>query len=210
MKPLIVINLKTYQQGKSALKLAKIINKVDKNIIIGVQANDIYEIKKITKLKLYSQHVDYMMPGRNTGFILPESIKADGAIGTFLNHSEHRISFDIIKKTVTRCKKLNLKTIVFAKDIKEAKKIEKLKPDYIVLEPPELIAGKTSVSEAKPDLIKNISAALNPKTKFLVGAGIHSNNDLKIAMKFGASGIALSSAITTAKNPEKALRQLLG
>ena len=34
MKPLIVINFKTYKQGEKALKLAKIIEKIDKNIII--------------------------------------------------------------------------------------------------------------------------------------------------------------------------------
>jgi triosephosphate isomerase len=46
--------------------------------------------------------------------------------------------------------------------------------------------------------------------KFLVGAGIKDNNDLKIAIRLGASGIALSSAITTSKNPGKVLRELLG
>ena len=44
MKPLIIINFKTYQQGKKAVELAKKIEKVDKNIIVGVQASDIYEI----------------------------------------------------------------------------------------------------------------------------------------------------------------------
>jgi len=207
MRPLIVINLKTYQQGENVIKLAKIIQKVNKNILLGAQAADIYELSKKTKLRVYSQHVDYFIPGRNTGFILPESVKKDGAIGTFLNHSEHRIPFKVIKETVARCKKLNLRLMIFAKNLEEAKKIEKLKPDYIILEPPELIAGKISISEAKPELIAKISRAL--KSKFLVGAGIHSNKDLKIAMKLGASGIALSSAITTAKNPKKVLKELL-
>ncbi len=57
MKPIIIINFKTYKQGKAAIELAKQIEKVDKNIIIGVQASDIYEIVKKTKLKVYSQHV---------------------------------------------------------------------------------------------------------------------------------------------------------
>ena len=47
------------------------------------------------------------------------------------------------------------------------------------------------------------------KMKFLVGAGIHSSEDLKIAMKLGASGIAVSSAICNAKNPGKKLRDLV-
>ncbi|MCK5149620.1 triose-phosphate isomerase [Candidatus Pacearchaeota archaeon] len=208
MKPIIVINFKTYKQGKDVLKLARIIEKINKDIIIGVQANDLEEIAKKTKLKVYAQHVDYFKTGRHTGYIIPEAVKKDKAKGTFLNHSEHKIKFNVLKKAINRCKKIKLKTIVFASDLKEAKKIKKLKPDYLIIEPPELVAGKISVSKTKPDLIKNIAKKL--KTKFLVGAGIKSYEDVKIAMKLGASGIAISSAITKAKNPEKVLRNLLG
>ena len=97
IKPIVVINLKTYQQGEKAVKIAKEIERVDRNIILGVQASDIYEISKSTKLKIYVQHVDYYEPGRNTGYILPEAVKKDGAIGTFLNHSEHKLSYCLDK-----------------------------------------------------------------------------------------------------------------
>ncbi len=207
MKPLIVINLKTYQQGNDSLKLSKIIEQVDKNIIIGVQATDLFNISKNTKLKIYSQHVDSPEPGRNTGFILPEAVKKNGAKGIFLNHSEHRVSLEEIKLVVNRCKELKLQTMIFAKDISEAKKIEKLKPDYVILEPAELIAGRISISESKPELIKKIRKEL--KCKFLVGAGIHSKEDVDVAVKLGASGVALSSAITTAKNPKQKLKELV-
>ena len=207
MKPLIVINFKTYKQGKSAIKLAKQLEKVSKNIIIGVQATDIYEITKATKLKVYSQHVDYEKKGRATGFILPEAIKKDNAVGSFLNHSEHKLSFNILKKTIKRCKQVGLKTLVFASSLSEAKKIKKLKPTYLVIEPPELVAGKISISKAKPELIKNIAKKL--KCKFLVGAGIHTKEDVNIVLKLGASGIAVSSAITKVRNPAKKLRELI-
>jgi len=207
MNPIIVINFKTYKQGSSVLNLARKIEKVNKNIIIGVQASDIYEIKKATNLIIYSQHVDYQKEGRATGFILPEAIKKDGAVGSFLNHSEHKLSFSILKKTIERCMQVGLKTIVFASSIKEAQKIEKLNPDYLVYEPPELVAGKLSVSEAKPEIIKKISKIL--KMKFLVGAGIHTKKDIETAIKLGASGIAVSSAVVLAKNPEKKLRELV-
>ncbi len=207
MKPLIVVNLKTYQQGKEVIELAKKIQEVDKNIIIAAQASDIFELTKSTKLKVYAQHVDYFLPGRFTGYIIPEAIKKDKATGAFLNHSEHKLTCSTIQKTIARCKKLKLKTMVFVKDLVEAKKIEKLKPDYLIYEPPELVAGKISVSTAKPEVIKNFSK--NIKTPFLVGAGIKNNQDLKVAMKLGASGVALSSAVTTSKNPQKVLRELI-
>ena len=207
MKPIIVINFKTYVQGEKVLKLAKIIEKVDKDIIIGVQASDICRVANKTNLKVYSQHVDYFEMGKNTGYILPEAVKKDRAVGTFLNHSEHKLSYDILKKTVERCKKIGLKTLVFASNLKEAEKIQKLKPDYLAIEPPELVGGKKSVSKEKPELIKQIKNRI--KMKFLVGAGIHTREDVIIACKFGASGIAISSAITKARNPEKKLKELI-
>ena len=207
MKPIIIVNLKTYKQGASVLKLAKKISRVDKKIIIGVQATDILEIVKIVKNPIYVQHVDYQEVGRNTGYILPEAIKADGARGVFLNHSEHRLKMDVIGKTVKRCKVLKLKTAIFAKNLKQALEIKKLKPDYLIIEPQELVAGKISVSKAKPKLIEEIGEKL--KYKFIVGAGIKSKDDVDIAMKFGAKGIAISSAITKAKDPAKKLRELI-
>jgi len=207
MKPIIVVNFKTYKQGKNAIKLAKAVEKIKKDIIIGVQASDIYEISKATHLKIYSQHVDYEKKGKSTGFVLPEAIKKDGAAGSFLNHSEHKLKFDILKKTLERCKEVGLKTVVFASSLKEAIKIEKLRPDYLIYEPPELVGGKKSVSKEKPEIIKKISKKI--KMKFLVGAGIHKKEDVIIALKLGASGFAVSSAIANAKNPEKKLKQLI-
>jgi triosephosphate isomerase len=207
MKPLIVVNFKTYKQGQDAIKLAKIIEKIDPKIIVGVQASDIKEISDNTKLKVYSQHVDYFKPGRHTGYIIPDAIKADGSIGSFLNHSEHKLSYRVLKNTITRCRDLRLRTMVFASGLVEAKRIENLKPDYLIFEPPELVGGKISVSGAEPDLIKDISKNIN--LKFLVGAGIHSRKDVEIALKLGARGIAVSSAVTKAKNPGKKLRELI-
>jgi triosephosphate isomerase len=203
-----IINFKTYKQGKDVLNFAKKIEEVDKKIIIGVQASDVEELSAKTNLRVYAQHVDSSSPGRNTGFIIPEAVKADGAEGTFLNHSEHRLKFDILKKTVKRCKQIGLKTGVFASNLDEAKKIEKLHPDFLIVEPPELVGGKISVSTVKPELIKRISKAL--KMKFLVGAGIHSRKDVEIALKLGASGIVVSSYVMTSRNPKKVLEKLLG
>ena len=207
MKPIVVVNFKTYKQGANVLKLAKDIERVDKGIIVGVQALDVKEIVRKTNLKVFCQHVDWQEPGRYTGFILPEAVKINGAKGVFLNHSEHRLPFSILKKTIERCKVLKLKTLVFVEDLVQSQKIRKLNPDYLVIEPPELVAGKNSISKSKPELIERISKKLGKD--FLVGAGIKDNEDVKTAMRLGASGIAVSSAITKARNPEKKLRELL-
>lgn len=203
-----IINFKNYKQGEQVLKLARDIEKIDKNIIVAVPATDVGYIKYYTNLKVFSQHVDYFDKGRNTGFIIPESIKAYNADGTLLNHSEHRLKFDVLKKTVKRCKSVGLKTAVFVANLDEAKKIEKLNPDFLIFEPPELVAGKISVSFAKPELIKKIYERL--KISFLIGAGIHNRKDVEIGLKLGASGIVISSAITESKNPISELKKLVG
>ncbi len=203
----IIINFKTYKSGKDALNLAKQIEKINKKIIIGVQATDLHSIYSLTKLPVFIQHADFHEPGRNTGFITPEASYAVGAKGVFLNHSEHKLRFGVIKKTVERCKKIGLKTAIFAANLREAKKIKKLNPTYLIYEPPKLVAGKVSVSKSKPGLIKEIAKKL--KYDFYVGAGIKTREDVKIAMKLGASGIAVSSVITKAKNPRKKLKSLI-
>ena len=149
-----IINFKTYKHGQGVLELARIAEKVDKKIIVGVPATEIREVSRKTNLRVYAEHVDPFEPGRNTGFVLPEAVKAAGAEGTFLNHSEHPVEFRVLKKTIERCKSIKLKVAVFAPNIAEAKKIEKLNPDFLIMEPPELVAGAISVSSAKPELIK--------------------------------------------------------
>ncbi|MEN9625954.1 MAG: hypothetical protein RL557_282 [archaeon] len=211
-KPIVIINFKTYKQGKDVLKLARAIEKSSKKfdykIILGVQPTDIYELKQKTNLEIFSEHADYFMVGRNTGFILPEAIKIDGAGGTFLNHSEHPIPFNILKQTIARCKNIHLKTAVFVKNLAEAKKVAKCKPTYLIYEPPELVAGKISVSHAEPSKIKKFSEKV--RMPFLVGAGIHSHEDIETALQLGAAGVAVSSAIVKARKPEKKLRDMLG
>lgn len=207
MKPTILINFKTYNYGEKVLKLSKEIEKINKNIIVAVQPTDIREISKKTKLKVYSQHSDYIKPGRSTGFITTESLKSAGASGVLLNHSEHPIKLGAIKETIKRCKKNKLKSAVFISEISDVKKIGKLKPDFLIYEPPELVAGNLSVSNSKPETIRRIAKLT--KTKFLVGAGIKTNEDIKKSMELGACGVAFSSVITTAKNPKKTLKKLL-
>ncbi|MFA4960723.1 MAG: triose-phosphate isomerase [Candidatus Pacearchaeota archaeon] len=207
MKPIIVVNFKTYVEGKSAVELAKKIEKFDKKIIVGVSAADIFAVSSKTKLMVFAQHVDCEERGKATGFILPEAVKANGAIGVFLNHSEHKINFEELKKTVKRCREIGLKVLIFASNLREAKDEKKLNPDYLVYEPPEFVGTKISVSKAKPEVIKKIRKEIG--REFLVGAGIHSAKDVQIAMELGASGIAVSSAIATTKNPDKALNKIM-
>lgn len=201
---MIIINLKTYKTLEKDLKLAKSIEEASKKIMIAVQPTDIYLLAKSVKNPILAQHIDPVEPGRNTGFITAKSIKEAGAVGTFLNHSEHRLKLKVIKETISICKRLSLKSIVFTTNIKEGRAIARFKPNYIVIEPKELVAGKVSISKAKPGLIKD--AVDKIKGNILVGAGIKTFEDVKIAKKLGARGIVASHNIIKAKNPSKLLK----
>ena len=216
--PIIIVNFKTYKEstGDNAIKLAEICNKTAKetktSIAIAIQSTDIYKISKIVSIPVLSQHIDAIDFGKNTGFLLPESIKQAGAEATLLNHSEHRLDFELLKIFIERAKQAGLKTIVCAKDVEDAKKIAGLSPDFIAVEPPELIGGKISVSEAKPEVISDSVKAIksiNKKIKVLCGAGIHNKDDVKKAVKLGADGILVASGIVKAGNQEAALKDLV-
>ncbi len=192
---MIIVNFKKHKQ---VLKLAKACSSFKKTII-ALQPKDISLIAKKVKVKIYSQYIDNKYNALK--------IKKAGAKGILLNHSDNPITNSTIKKRIKECKKLKLKTIVCCTTLKRAKQIDKMKPDYIAIEPKELIGGKISVSKAKPELITRTIKAV--KTKVLCGAGINSKKDVQKALKLGAKGVLVSSAVVKAKNPSKVLKQLV-
>jgi len=213
----LVINFKTYEEatGKNALKLAKICEKFSKKynsleIIVSPQFTDLPAISKL-KLKIFSQHVDPVEPGRNTGHITPFAVK-NYASGTFLNHSEKKLSISEIEKCIALCKKYSLETLCFAKDLKECKKIIPLEPNYLAYEPPELVGGKISVSEAKPEILRkfvNLIKEQKPRIKALCGAGINKLEDVEKAVELGTDGICLSSAFVKSNDHVKFLKEII-
>lgn len=207
---MIVINLKTYKESNcdEAIKLAKLSEQISKKIILVVQAVDIFKIAKSTKLAVYAQHVDAEDFGAYTGKILIESVQEAGAKGSLLNHSENRIPFEQIKKTIEKAKRSNFPLIVCVQDLEEAKRIAELKPDYIAYEPPELIGGDISVSTAKPEIIKDIVEAVSP-VPVLVGAGVKNGFDVKTSRDLGAKGVLLASGVVKAKDKKAVLKELV-
>jgi len=162
-----------------------------------------------TKLTAFAQHVDSKTGKRETGFILPKGVKNAGAKGTLLNHSEHKIKSEEIKKTIKECNKLKLKVIVCASNLKEAKEIKKFKPYAIAYEDPKLIATGKSITKYKTkDLEKFILVLKNTKIIPLCGAGINSKEDYKEALKLGCKGVLVSSIVANSKNPEKFLKEV--
>lgn len=216
----LFVNFKTYEEGtgQKALALAKLLSTFSSEaaeIIPVVQALDLRQIAKDSALKIFAQHADPISFGANTGKILPEALKAAGAFGAVLNHAEDKVSNDSIRATLTRCAQAGLKAMVCAENLQRAKEIAAFSPapDFIAIEPPELIGGEVSVSSAKPELISGSVAAIkkiNPKIAAITGAGIKNPVDVAKAIELGTKGVFVSSGIVRAKDQEYAARQLLG
>lgn len=215
---MIFVNFKTYQSGtgEQAINMAKLLDEVGHlsgiKIIPVVQATDIKEIASQISTNVWSQKVDPIDFGANTGGILPEAVFDDGATGTFLNHSENKIiDLDLLIKANDRAKEVGLKTLIFAKDIKELETISTLHPDYISYEPPEFIGNKdVSVATARPEVIQEASnISRHSGIPLIVGAGVHSSQDVKKCLELGAVGVAVASDIMNAQNPREELLDLL-
>ena len=211
--PAIIVNFKNYDSatGEKALELAKICDNVaretGKNITVAVQHADIFRIAKQVDIPVFAQHIDPINFGSNTGFILPEAVKQAGASGTLLNHSEHQIDNDKIEKCVKRARELLLDVVICANDPGKGTEVSKFMPDAVAVEPPELIGGDISVSNARPEIISE--SVQKVKSNILVGAGVKNGKDVRKAMELGSKGILLASGITKAENPEKVLKDLV-
>ena len=208
---MIVTNFKTYEEGTGshASRLAKIIAKVSREkgirIIATPQFTDISNVAKFCET--FAQHIDAINFGANTGWILPEAVKAAGATGTFINHSEHRLSMKEIEKRIKRARQVGLETLVCVATSAEVKKVKAFRPDWIAIEPPELIGSGKSVSTERPELVSRAVEAGRPRP-VLCGAGVTNGRDVKKALELGAKGVLIASGFVKASNPEKVLREL--
>lgn len=206
--PFVLINFKTYLEssGQNALNLAKIIQEVSQetgiSMGVAVPALDIKLLADELSIPVFAQHIDAIKPGSNTGWILPEAVREAGAVGTLINHSEHRVGE--VGKYVEAAKRVGLISMVCAEDDDEALEFLKFDPDYLAVEPPELIGGDVSVSTAQPELISGAVEKIGSE-KVVVGAGVKTGEDVKIAKELGASGVLVASGVCKAEDPKRVL-----
>ena len=212
---MFIINCKNYEEisGDKIKKFIKIAEQVSKKYkvkiaisppqhLIGLVAN--------SSIPILAQHIDDSKIGSTTGYIIPELLKKSKVKGSLINHSEHRISSKEIEKLVLKLKELKMISIVCVKDVAEVKKYLKINPDFIAIEPPELIGSGKAISTEKPDLIQKAAKIVNDsknKTKLLCGAGIVSGEDVAKSLELGSKGILVASGIIKAKNWNKIISE---
>ncbi|MDP3989601.1 MAG: triose-phosphate isomerase [archaeon] len=217
MKPLIILNFKVYEEssGRRGVNLARKLSSIRTkgyDVILAPTLPTLSEISHKVKLPVFSQHADPVGLGAHTGQVSVDELKKIGVRGVILNHSERKIPFSTLKKTVELCKKNRLVTVICASSLSEIRKVAHLQPQYVCYEPKELIGGKVSVTEARPNIIVkavDIVRQASPRTLVLCGAGIHSKADLGLALMLGAHGVMIGHAVPKAANPKKFLQEML-
>lgn len=211
---MILVNFKVYKEtfGEGAIKLAQackaVAEKTKVKIYPIVSVFDAYRIMKEVGIEVMIQHTDGMIEGAKNGFVSTEQAMALGISGSLLNHSEHKMKPGTIKKMLVAWPK-NFVSVVCVQTQGQVERWAKnIKPDYIAYEPSYLIGNpEKSVATEKPEVVEKIVKAY-PGIPVLVGAGIHSVEDVKISLALGAKGVLISSAIVKSANPEADLLKL--
>ena len=212
---MFVINCKNYEEisGDKIIKFVKIVEKVSKKYKVKIAIappQHLIALVANSSIPILAQHIDDSKVGSTTGFVIPELLKKSKVSGSLINHSEHRISSKEITKLVSKLKKLKMISVLCVKNISEARKYARLNPNYIAIEPPELIGSGKAVSKEKPKLITKAADAVKSaknNTKLLCGAGIVSGEDVVKAMELGSKGILVASGIIKVKDWNKVITE---
>jgi len=215
--PVIVLNVKAYAEssGEKGVALLKACEEASKetgaSIVICPQQVQLALIAKQSKIPVFAQSVDAVDPGSQTGWVTLQSIKAVGASGTLVNHSEHRLRLAEIEWIVSKSREMDLATCVCTNNVPVSMAAAAVSPDFVAVEPPELIGTGIAVSKADPQIVRNSVNAVkkvNKKVVVLCGAGITTGDDVKAAIELGSEGVLLASGVIKAKDPKAAILDL--
>ena len=213
---LVVVNFKTYESahGVAAEELASIMGQIetDARMIAVVSAFDLSAVVFMApNLEIWTQHLDPINFGSNTGWLHPETAIQRGAKGTLINHAEHKVSIEHIAMLLDSVPE-GFTVCACAADIDEARALSALQPDYVAVEPPGLIGGEMSVTTADPEIVSGTARAIREISKdvgILCGAGIKNGQDVVKAIELGTSGVLLASGVTKVKDAKSALEDLV-
>jgi triosephosphate isomerase len=214
--PFFEVGPKTYSYGQDLLRLAVRADYLSAEygvqIVLTPQYVDIPLVARaVDRVLVFAQHMDFLEPGRGIGAVLPEALKAAGAVGVLLNHAEKPLGFDDLVRTMKRADEVGLATMVCANDPAQAVAIASLSPDIIIVEAPELIASKVAGQDHRANISDTDRAIweLDPDIRVLHAAGIVGPSDVYDVIAAGAQASGSSSAIFAAEDPEAVLEAMI-
>jgi triosephosphate isomerase (TIM) len=212
--PFFEIGPKAFMYGERMLKLAKATDKAsakyDVRIILTPQYTDIQMLAQATEhLLIFAQHMDPLPIGRGLGSVLPEAVKAAGAVGVMLNHAEKPMTVGDLHKAIKRADEVGLVSIVCADSMEEAAAIAHFSPNIIVAEPTELIGTGQTSDEQYVQATTLAIKKVNPEIQVLPAAGIKNGADVYKMIKAGAEATGTTSGIMKAEDPEAMMEEMI-
>lgn len=214
MKNPLIINFKNYEEvsADGAIRLGQtarqVAEKLQVEIILAPPHPALALIAREIEIPVICQHIDDEKMGPSTGFTVPEIAKSYGAIGSLINHSEHRIEMNSIASLVKRLRRLEMVSIVCAQEPQEVVEISTFEPDFIAIEPPELIGSGKAVSKENPTVITKSIEGAGSRSRIICGAGISDKEDVSKAMELGSQGILVASGVIKATSWDKKITEL--
>ncbi|MFZ0699558.1 MAG: triose-phosphate isomerase [Thermoplasmata archaeon] len=216
--PLLLVNLKSYSDalGTGAEQIGALLGACGRAagvaVAIAPATTDLRHLATTLSIPVLAQHVDPMAAGAHTGYTVPAAIRAAGARGSLVNHSEHPLPRAQVDDAVRRLGALGLSAVVCACGVRDAARLARSQPPYLAVEPPELIGSRRSVTTARPKVVSESVDAVRrvaPKTRVLCGAGVHDRRDVARALELGSEGVLVASAVATSATPRATIEELL-
>ncbi len=205
--PYFEIGVKNYVYGDDVLRMAvhadDCSRKYDVDVVMIVPYTEIRRICEHTQnLHVFAPYMDTLRPGRGMADVLPEAIKAAGAVGVVINHCERPMSLPQMKATIDRARELDLLVFGCADSLAETRALAQLHPDIINPEPNELIGGGGGVSSAEY-VQANIRAVKDIYEDIIVeqAAGVSSPDEVYNFIYAGCEATGAASGIFNAKDP---------
>ena len=209
----VLVNLKAYDCDAVAVAEAarEVADASGVRVAVAPQAAALSAVAA-TGVETWAQHVDGVGHGSHTGSTLAAAVAEAGAVGTLLNHSEHRLKLADLDDGVSRADEAGLQVVACGNTPAQVAAAAALGPDAVAVEPPALIGTGTPVSQANPDVVRDAVeavAAVDDGVDVFCGAGISTGEDVVAARELGADGVLLASGVAKADDPRAALEDLV-
>jgi triosephosphate isomerase len=214
--PFFELGPKAYLFGEGVLELARFADvlsaKYEVPIIMTPQYVDIpLLVQETTNLLIFAQHMDPLRVGRGIGSVLPEAIKAAGAVGTLLNHAEKPLSLKVLRATIQRADELGLASMVCAGNLKEVEAVSRMNPNILIAESPDFIGTGRRAAQDRENIqtINQLVWNINPNIRILHAAGISNGKDVYDVIVSGAQATGSTSGVLNAPDPFAMLEDMI-
>ena len=212
--PFFETSVKNYIYGDAVLEYAKAADaaamEYDVDVLFVAPYTEIRRVRENTdRLIVLAPHMDAIKPGRGIADVLPEALKAAGAQGVVLNHSEKPVTLNELRKTIDRANELDLLTFVCADTVAEAQAIAQLHPDILNPEPTELIgSGTVSDMGYVKEVIRAVKS-IDPSILVEQAAGITTAQQVYDFIMAGSEAAGSASGILKSANPHVLLNEMV-